>query len=203
MVTPLPPNRASRHHTIPAGAAATRQQLLVFVAIVALATLLSSCAQSGYFGMSKDLYLADGSTILLNQPVSVPRNAVAAPIRGGSIASRFRYEGHCRLELRTLSSEARIIEPDEFRLLRTNWRTDYYGALPARSVRASLFDLHGSSRYSYTTYMYLQSQAQPDVYRLRCQHLQLLDDHPRFLTVDQIQTIVGEIMTITRMMESR
>lgn len=172
----------------------SKRLLRVFIAPVLLTA--SSCGGLGVFGMSPDTYVPNGATITLNESVPIPRNSVAAAIRGGYLADRYTHEAHCRLEVRTLASEPRLLEPDSFEVVRTSWEWEYFGGLDPRVMYAALITPEGPSLFWYTTYIFLSSQSQPDVYRLRCRHLQESDVHPRYLTVAQIQQVLGSVMTI-------
>ena len=163
---------------------------------IPIVIFLSSCATSEYLGRNPEDYLANGSTITLNQPIRVPRNAVAAGIRGGSIGTLHEFEGHCRIELWSISSEERFIEPDEFTVVRTNWQWEYFGGFHPLNSYAGILTSEGPNLFWYTTYIYLESPQQPDVYRLRCRHLQESDVDPRYLTVAQMQAVMGEVMTL-------
>lgn len=161
----------------------------------ALLGLISACASNSPFRMNPDSYLEPGSTITLNEPVVVPRNSVAAPIRGGHIGDRYTFEGQCRLEILTLTSEPLVIEPDTFEVERTNWEWEYFGGLHPKAMYAAIITPEGPSLFWYTTYFFLKSDLQPDVYRLRCRHLQESDINPRYLTLNQMQQVLGDIMT--------
>lgn len=169
----------------------------LLVTVCLLATLVA-CAGSNPFAMPPDSYVANGTSIRLNAPVTVPRNSVAVPIRGGHIGSRYRYDGTCRLELKTLGKEPRVVEPDEFTVERTTWATEYFGGLDPRNMYAASMITDGPSLLTYKTYIYLQSARQPDVFRLQCQHLQQSDGRPRYLTMAEIQVLLGDVMTVGR-----
>ena len=164
--------------------------------VLASAILLTSCAGSGPFGRSADDYVADGSLITLNEPITIRRNAVAAPLRGGAIGTPQEFEGHCRLELWTISSKERLVEPDTFTVQRTNWRREYFGGFHPLNTYAGILTSEGPNLFWYETYVYLNSDRQPDVFRLRCRHLQQGERDPRYLTVAQMQTILGGVMTL-------
>lgn len=169
---------------------------LALVAVPILLGTLVACGGSSVFRMDPANYVPDGSIITLNEPVPIPRNAVAAAIRGGYIADRYTHEAHCRLEVRTLSAEPRLIEPDAFEVVRTSWEWEYFGGLDPRVMYAAIITPEGPSLFWYTTYVFLKSDLQPDIYRLRCRHLQESDINPRYLTVAQIQQVMGTVMTI-------
>ncbi len=159
---------------------------------IAAVVFLAGCAHS------PGDYLDDGSVVTLNRAVTVPRNQVAASIRGGFIGSQFDYEGQCRLELYTISREKRVIEPDEFTVEKTNWAREYFGLFHPLNSYAQIRVGEGPNLYWYITYIYLRSSEQPDVYRLRCRHLQQNEYDPKYLTIEQLQTIVGDVMTLGR-----
>lgn len=163
--------------------------------LITIVSVLFITACSG-LGRSPDASLPDGSIITLNQPVTVPRNQVAASVRGGFIGTQQDFEGSCRLELWTLSSEPRVIEPDEFVVERTNWRREYFGGFHPMNSYASVRIGEGPNLFWYITFINLSSEKQPDIFRLRCRHLQQSENFPNYLTVQQIQTIVGDVMTL-------
>ena len=76
--------------------------LPIRLAVLGILVSITACGGNTPFRMNPDSYLERGSTITLNQPVVVPRNTVAAPIRGGHIGDRYTHEAHCRLEVKTL-----------------------------------------------------------------------------------------------------
>ena len=79
---------------------------------------------------------------------------------------------------------------------RTNWRREYFGEFHPLNTYASVRTGEGPNLFWYITFIYLGSEKQPDIFRLRCRHLQQSDNWPRYLTVGQIQTIVGDVMTL-------
>ena len=163
---------------------------------IAAVVLLVGCAGANPFKMSPDTYVPDGTVITLNQPLTIPGNSISAPVRGGRIETRFNYEAHCRIEVRTLGRKPQVIEPDRFEVVRTSWDWEYYGGIDPRNMYAALITSEGPSLQWYTTYVYLHSGRQPDVYRLRCRHIQESDINPRYLTMAQIQTVLGDVMTV-------
>ena len=165
------------------------------LSLMAVLVFLTSCS-SQYLGRSSEDYVTDGSVITLNQPLRVRRNAVGVGVRGGRIGTLHEFEGHCRLELWSISPEERFIEPDEFTVVRTNWEWEYYGGFHPLNSYAGVITSEGPSLKWYTTYIYLESPRQPDIYRLRCRHLQESDVHPTYLTIAQMQAVMGEVMTV-------
>ena len=164
--------------------------------VVAAVLLLTSCANSSYPGRNPNDYVANDTIITLNEPVTVGRNSVSAGLRGGYIGTQQEYEGHCRLELWTISREQRVIEPDDFTVERSNWEWEYFGGFDPLNTYAGILTRGGPNLFWYTTYVYLRSERQPDVYRLRCRHLQQSDRDPRYMTVAQMQTVLGNVMTL-------
>jgi hypothetical protein len=132
----------------------------------------------------------------LNQPLTIRRNTVAASVRGGSIGTQQDFEGHCRLEVWSISRDDRYIEPDDFTVERMNWESEYFGGFHPLNSYAGIINSKGPNLFWYTTYVYLRSERQPDVYRLRCRHLQASDVDPRYLTVAQMQSVLGSVMTL-------
>jgi hypothetical protein len=144
--------------------------------------------------------LPAGSTIVINQELSVAENSVSVWIQYGEVVDRKDIDvnyAHCYFELYSLQSIERVIKKDIVTIRKfVNTREYVYnGAL----LYASLAQVNGDSGAPmaeiYTTNIYLQSDKQPDLYRLVCA---LWEDPAsgRYLTVNQIQEALGNIVTL-------
>lgn len=133
----------------------------------------------------------------LNEPVTVPANSAGAPIRGGSIGSRYRYEADCRLEILTLSGNPQLIEPDSFEVLGVSRDRDPLTG-PAYPTFGSSFSIFGEgpSLIYFSSYIYLRSDLQPDVFRVKCTQLRQSDVDPWYLTAPEIRAVLGDVMTV-------
>jgi hypothetical protein len=164
--------------------------------MAALMMVLAGCAAPPLLQES-DPGFPRGSLLYLNVPVTVPANAVGAPLRGGNIGNRYRYQASCRLEVRTLRREPRVIEPDSFEVLGVSRDRDPLTG-PAFPTMGSGFDLFGEGPglIYFNTYIYLRSELQPDVFRVKCSQLKESDVDPWYLSPEEIRTVLGDIMTV-------
>lgn len=119
-------------------------------------------------------------------------------IRGARIGDRYRYDAVCRLEVRTVAAAPRTVRADRFTVERVNRLSERFSvrADRLRHARFSRFDDDGPHLLTFTTYLDLHSDRQPEVFRLGCSHLQASDRNPRHLTADEIRTTLAPIMTL-------
>jgi len=145
-----------------------------------------------------DSNFPEGSAVVLNSPVEVPSGQAGAYLTGHSNESRYQYQTTCRLEVRTLSKGSTVIEPDRFTVMGTSYHRE---ALTGPAYPGPLGGFNsigdGGGLVYANTYIYLQSEKQPDVLRLKCKQLQD-NDRARYLSGQQIQTALGDTMTIAR-----
>lgn len=178
--------------------------VLILRSAAALALVcLAGCATSlPYYEDDPDF--PQGSALYLNEALTVPANSVGAPIRGGRMGSRFQYEPNCRLEVRTLRADFYVVEPDIFEVLGVGRDRDpltgplyptYGGGYSLFGGTHSLFG-EESSRVYFNTYIYLQSNLQPDVFRVKCTQLRQAEVGPWYLTGPEIRAVFGDVMTV-------
>ena len=168
--------------------------VLVFV----LHSILSSCQSFIDLQAWPPPYsLPAGSTISINQPLVVAPNAVSIWVQYGKVVKRRDIEesyAHCRFELFTIQSLERTIQPDEVIIKKIVNTTDYVANDVV--ILASMVDVFGSSDSPmaaiHSTNIYLQSQKQPDLYRLICEHWED-PSSGTYLTIGQIQEALGDI----------
>ena len=140
----------------------------------------------------------EGSTLVLHQPQSVPTGEAGAYLSRGVGETRYQYQITCRLEVRTLSKGQTVIQPDRFTVLGTSYARDsltgpaYPGPLDSFN---SVGD--GGGLVYMETLIYLHSQLQPDVLRLKCRQLQD-NEFARYLSGEQIRAALGDTMTFER-----
>jgi hypothetical protein len=141
--------------------------------------------------------LPAGSTITINQNLVVSPNSVSVWIQYGKVMDRKDVDvndAHCYFELYSLQLVASAIKKDIVTIRKIVNTRDYVdnGAL----VYASLAQVNGDSGAPmaeiYSTNIYLQSDKQPDLYRLICAHW----EDPAsgtYLTIPQMQETLGNI----------
>ncbi len=140
-----------------------------------------------------------GTVIHLNQPLTIPPDKVTAALRGGSVGSRYRYQATCLLEIRTLRSSPFVVEPDAFTVLGINRDRDPLTGPAYPGIGSSFYSLgEGPGLAYFNTYIYLTSEQQPDVLRIKCSELKDNDLGARFLSEADIRTVLGNTVTIER-----
>lgn len=138
-----------------------------------------------------------GSTLLLNQQLSIPPNKARIFIQYGQLMSYKaidKYQPHCEFEINTLKQSIQYIEPDQFEIYRVG--TDYRD-VSLQFLYASLTmgdEDYGLPIVGFATELYLRSRHQPDVRKLSCLHW----DGPKadHLSINQIKKILGDIFTL-------
>lgn len=141
--------------------------------------------------------LPPDAVVELHQDVSIPADQAGVFIQGASIGNRYRYDAACRLELRTVAAAPRTVRADRFSIERVQRTSEIFSnRLNAlRPARFGRFE-DGPHLLTFTTYLYLHSDHQPEVFRLVCAHLQSSDQHPRHLGADEIRAVLAPIMSL-------
>lgn len=153
-----------------------------------------------------------GSSLVLNQDVTIPGEQVAIYVQAGKILSYAavnKYQPNCKFEIYTINQKPRSVLADRFEIIKviddiessaiTNntqlaLLDDLPASLLARNVHIfGIFDQ--SEMLNYATLMYLHSAKQKDVYRMTCQHWESTLDH-RHLSITQMRAAMGSVFTL-------
>lgn len=124
-----------------------------------------------------------GSTIELRKPVTIPPDTAHINLQYGRFvedSDRDRYYPHCRFEIRELTAEPRIIQPDRFRITRVVNR-EYVDSRP------DLID--------YITKLWIHSDKTPQALYMYCSQYNT-DPFPDWVTIAEMQEAWGEYFTI-------
>lgn len=155
-----------------------RSRFFVFAA----AALLTAC-QTYQGNESSPFYVVPaGSHVLLNKDLTIPADRVGVYLQNGKVMRNVdlqHYNAFCKFELYHLSNAERTVAPDDFMITKA-WQQEIQGALAKAAApmyaRFSLIrraDMSGDSPggpviTSFSTFMALRSEKQPDAYRLTC-----------------------------------
>ena len=178
-------------------------------ALAALSMFLASCATP--LATKKQVsFFADmpvGSTLMVNSPLTIPANEVRASLQFSkqvSLQALDKWEPYCQMVVRTLSRQDKQIPAIDFRITRVVRDEEPYTRLKksSRHMIASTdenlsFLFGGSPSYTWLikTYMYLESNEYPDIYRLVCG--QVWDGYSsRRLYMSEFREAVGDFITI-------
>ena len=166
------------------------------VILIAILLLLVACQALDYEGHSSLYGIPNGTVITLNQDLTIPPDQAGVYIQGNRIGDRYQYDATCRLETNSVTSMPRTVKADEFVVYKVGRETQIFSGIVPGTRYASLVLMEGPHLLLYSTYIYLRSEQQPDVLRLVCGHLQDSALNPRHLTVEEIRTTLGEVMTM-------
>lgn len=101
------------------------------------------------------------------------------------------YDPHCKLELRAIADTKRVIRPETFTVRRIYRQEDFVGY--RRMIVAGDGD---SGQIMSTTYLFLQSGKQPDIFRLSCMRLDQAF-YARHVTVQEMRDTLGDLVTLS------
>lgn len=164
---------------------------------VVLLLLLSACQVLDHEGGDRADLIAMGTPVDLHRDLTLPPGQAGVFIPGTRIGDRYRYDAHCRLEVRTVSETPQTVVADHFIIERVVQEWERF-TLRETGLRQAHFDVDGPALLLFTTVLYLHSDRQPDVFRLVCGHLQDSAQNPRYLTADEIRTVLAPVMTLHR-----
>jgi hypothetical protein len=165
--------------------------------LVLLSLLLAACQVLDHEGEARAYLIPMGTPVDLHRDLTLPPGQAGVFIQGTRIGDRYRYDAGCRLEVRTLSETPRTVVADRFTVVRVTreWERFTWRETGLRRVR---LDYDGPALLRFSTALYLHSDRQPDVFRLVCSHLQDSARNPRYLTADEIRTVLAPVMTLHR-----
>jgi len=133
-------------------------------------------------------------TVTLNRDFPIRPDRSNEYIQHGEIMyfeSISQYYTHCKLELREIADIERIIKPQTFNVTRMYRQEDFVG------FRKMMLAGDGSSGLIMsTTYLFLQSEKQPDIFRLSCMRV---DEsfYARHVTIDEMRDSLGGLVTFS------
>lgn len=147
-----------------------------------------------------------GSTVILNQPLDIPRYHARVFIQDGRVVSKARvnlYYPHCNFEVATVSDGSARIEPDRF--LVTGIRLDEVqvvrrtGPLQTASLVVLVDggeDGGGPPPTSRLVHYRLHAERQPDVMRLTCHGGMATGWEVAYPSLAEIREVLGGIVTL-------
>jgi hypothetical protein len=137
-----------------------------------------------------------GSLLVLQRQLEIPADRVSIHIQDGQLrdyGALNRYRGYCKLEMWSRVDAPRTLAPDTFRITRVARESRAVGLESPLRVASRLagFDPNdGPIAHVMSTEMYLNSERQPDVYRMTCSHWGEAV-FPAHLSIEQMRTALG------------
>lgn len=141
-----------------------------------------------------------GSQFTLNRDITIPPDQTSVYLQYGKVLASGGvdfYKPHCKFELYTISTQARIVKPDTFTVIRiVDRREDVSTRWPVYAgLGLSLSYGDGPIHMTYSTAMYLESDVQPDVFRMDCKRW----DDPtigEYLSIREMRDALGDYFTL-------
>ena len=161
-----------------------------FLLLCSISLLLAAC-QSLPPADSTDTPAIKAVTLKQDFPIRPDRSNEY--IQGGEIRpykSIEQYYTHCKLELREIADNERTIKPQTFNVTRIYRKEEFAGFI--KTILAGDGD---SGLIMSTIYLYLQSEQQPDIFRLSCMR-QDESFYARHVTVEEMRDTLGDLMSL-------
>ena len=164
--------------------------------VLVVSLLLAACQALDYEGQAPAYRIPTGTVLELHRDLIVPPGQAGVNIQGTAIGDRYRYDAVCRLEVLTVDDSPRPVRTDHFTVERVGREWEIFSNRASGLRYVALFERDGPHLLLFTTFLYLRSERQPDVFRLACGHLQNSDQNPRHLTVAEIRATLAPVMTL-------
>lgn len=164
--------------------------------VLVVSLLLVACQALDYEGQAPAYRIPTGTVLELHRDLIVPPGQAGVNIQGTAIGDRYRYDAVCRLEVLTVDDSPRPVRTDHFTVERVGREWEIFSSRASGLRYVALFERDGPHLLLFTTFLYLRSERQPDVFRLACGHLQNSDQSPRHLTVAEIRATLAPVMTL-------
>ena len=155
--------------------------------------LVSACQDIGKVRRTALTQAQQVHTVTLNREFTIRADRASEYIQDGEIKPYDRiseYHPHCIFGLRAISASEHTIRPDTFSVHRIG--QDQFAGRYVKIMVA------GDGNYGFimsTTDFYLQSDRQPEVYRLSCQQLDTAFE-ARHVTFEEMQQTLGDLFTL-------
>lgn len=165
-----------------------------------VATLTIACAASPG---ERPARLPVGTTVVLNQPLTVPAGQARVFLQGGRVIERVRlrqYYPHCDFEIRQVSDGSAGIAPDRFTVTAVTEGEEpvvMRQTLHYAGLRLSDMQQDGVSMVSRYLHHWLHSPRQPQVLRLTCHGGFDFPGRAQLPTVAEIRYALGEVVTLS------
>jgi hypothetical protein len=180
------------------------------ILILTLSILISGCASAPTSSSGPGLYkIPIGSTIKLNQPLTVPAGKVRAGVQYGKATFGVnQYEPYCEFHVNTILNKSVTLPAADYRVTKVRRHEipiagsqknggNMVASSSASSSWASLAAISAANDWLYTTSLYLESDAYPDIRLLECGNAFpagfVFTHH---ITINEFEALAGDMMAI-------
>ena len=143
-----------------------------------------------------------GSTFTLHRELTIQPDQTSVYLQNGEITQPGRmdiFQPNCKFELFTISEQARTVAPDTFVVTRIlDQREDVVTRWP-RYASLVIADGGGGDggpmHQNYSTTMWLDSNTQPDVFRMSCRRWDTINTGD-YLSINEMRRALGDYFTL-------
>ena len=184
-------------------------KLILILSLSLLVSALSACASSPSGITASSLYgVPVGSIVKLNQALTVPGGKVRAGVQYGKPSlSVNQYEPYCEFQVNTILQNNANLPAGDYRITKVR-RFEFPiageqqngGNMVASSSESSAWAVSFMSPardWLYTTQLYLESDAYPDIRMLECGNAFpagfMMDHH---LTLNEFEMAAGDVISL-------
>lgn len=172
--------------------------------MLAVVILLGAC-QTSYQGNEDSPYymVPVGSTLILNNDITIPPYKAGVYIQGGQImplSQVNKYYPHCKFEVLKIRDAPQAVKADTFvieKVVQEITDTVDTGQLliAGSSIGINIGDRDGPSVQTYATRMNLHSERQPEVFRLSCGQW-AYPSQGQQVTINEMRKALGNMFTL-------
>ena len=169
-------------------------RLLVFF----IFTLLTACQSAPVKDIHSPYFAPPvGSTLVLHTSIEIPARELSVVIQDGKIQPSSwqldQYYAHCDFEMHEKVDKPVEVKPDQFKIIRVVRSIE--NVLFSQRIVARFGVSDGAPLEEYQTVMYLQSDKQPNVFRMTCKHWGDPSDEDQ-LSIVQIRKALGKMFSL-------
>lgn len=160
---------------------------------------MGGCDYSSVRDETSEFYAVPvGSILILNTEITIPPDQVSVLLQDGSIkkhADVNLYYPNCKFELYSISENSRIVRPDRFTITKVVEENEFTSLQKPLYVSRRLMSNDAPETITYATVFYLNSEIQPDVYRMTCKHWEsvVVD---RYLTISEMRKVMWDVFSL-------
>jgi hypothetical protein len=167
--------------------------------VLLAALILAACEHPPIKDESSEFYSVPvGSTLVLNSEITIPPDEVSILMQNGVIEKSANinfYYPNCKFELYSMSENARVVRPDSFQITKVVDENEFTDLQKTGYAGLGGMVHDAPETITYATVMYLNSEIQPDVYRMTCKHWESIIDN-KYLSISEMRKAMGEIFTL-------
>ncbi len=171
--------------------------------IFTLLLLLAACGTNKVKDEGSPFYAVPvGSVLTLHKTLTIGGGQVAIYVQRGEVLQERnvdKYRPNCKFEIYAMSEQPRSVQKDNFEIVKVvdeiETASIQSGIRLAALGPVASMALDASEVFNFATLLYLNSEQQKDVYRLTCQHWDMVVDG-QHLSIEEMRSAMGDVFTL-------